>query len=219
MNLKPQIREIFIDNDKIVTISDQVFFQTGDDGVHQWESGIVLSRYLLSINPIGSILELGSGSGLAGITASKYTRSACVTMTDFNRRVLDNIQENILKNSANARVVYLDWRDVTTYTNPADIVVGSDLIYDGAPIQELVRTILYHMNEHGVCYIVMPDKRKMTPVFLEEAERVGLDVLTVELKDWFTCSPHRDVQKGFRDFAELTMRKYFLYTLTRKSSI
>ena len=35
MLAKPQIREIYLTSERLITISDQVFFQTGDDGVHQ----------------------------------------------------------------------------------------------------------------------------------------------------------------------------------------
>ena len=78
----------------------------------------------------------------------------------------------------------------------------------------LINTILFHLNPDGVCYIVMPDKRKMTPVFLEVAGKNGLLVKSEELTEWYTSSPHIDEKKGLRDFAELTMRKYLLYTLT-----
>ena len=216
MNVPPQNREIYLTPEQKVEITDQVFFQTGDDGVHQWESGIVLSRFLLSISPSCSILELGSGSGLAGITASKFTSSASITLTDYNQRVLANLRENLRKNGASAEIRFLDWRDPNTYAAPADIVIGSDLIYDGAPINDLVRTILAHLNPEGTCFIVMPDKRKMTPVFLNAAENLGLEWKAEELKDWFTSSPNVDEKKGMQEFAELTMRKYMLYTLKRR---
>lgn len=48
MNLPPPVeRQIMLEENKIVVIKDQVFFQNGDDGVHQWESGIVLARFIL----------------------------------------------------------------------------------------------------------------------------------------------------------------------------
>jgi predicted nicotinamide N-methyase len=215
MNIPPQLRDIYLTPDKIVSVSDQVFFSNGDDGVHQWESGIVLARFILSINPYGSLLELGSGSGLAGIAAVKYTQISSVTLTDYNRKVLDNITNNLQRNSVSAAVRYLDWTDASTYTNTHDIVIGSDLIYDGAPIEMLINTILHHLSANAVCYIVMPDKRKMTPVFLSLASEKGLTVETQELKDWYTSSPNIDLNKGFREFAELTMRKYILYTLKK----
>jgi predicted nicotinamide N-methyase len=215
MNVPPQTREIYLAPDKLISLQDQVFFQTGDDGVHIWESSIVLSRYLLSLNPSCSVLELGSGSGLAGLAVSKFTSASPITLTDYNQRVLSTLRNNLIANNAVAQAVFLDWRDPSTYTAPADLVVGSDLIYDGAPIADLVRTILAHMTPNAKCCIVMPDKRKMTPVFLQTAEKMGLSWTVEELKDWFTSSPHVDEARGFREFAELTMRKYMLYTLTR----
>ena len=150
MNIPAQIRSIYLTPEVNILISDQVFFQTGDDGVHQWESGIVLSRFVLSLQSSSSLLELGSGSGLVGIAAAKHTPASSVTLTDFNTRVLDNIRTNLERNSATAQVRYLDWTNPSTYTEPADIVVGSDLIYDGAPIEMLVATIMHHMKPEGV---------------------------------------------------------------------
>ena len=213
MNAQPKLREIYLTPEKPVFILDQVFFQTGDDGVHQWESGIVLARYLLSINPSGSLLELGSGCGLVGITCSKYTNLESITLTDFNSRVLENLTSNLARNDARASVRIVDWRDPSTYAEPADYVVGSDLIYDGAPIRELVSCLKAHLKENGKIFIVMPDKRKMTPVFLQVAQESGLETSSQVLEDWFVASPHLDEKKGFQEFAELTMRKYVLYTL------
>ena len=47
----------------------------------------------------------------------------------------------------------------------------------------LIETILHHLKNNGVCFIVMPDKRKMTPVFLKVASERGLIVEIEELKD------------------------------------
>jgi hypothetical protein len=121
---------------------------------------------------------------------------------------------NLSRNSVSATILSLDWRDPSTYTQPADYVVGSDLIYDGAPISELVTCLKAHLNPNGKIFIVMPDKRKMTPVFLKTAGERGLVVQSEELGDWFVSSPHIDSRKGFQEFAELTMRKYILYTLS-----
>lgn len=214
MNIPPKQREIYLTPDKSVQINDQVFFQTGDDGVHQWESGIVLARYMLSLNLSCSILELGSGSGLVGIVCKKYTSASSVTLTDYNQKVLENLRLNLANNSVNTEVRYVDWRDPTTYTSRVDCVIGSDLIYDGAPITDLINCMLSHLNPNGQIFILMPDKRKMTPVFLNTAQQLGLTYTIQELSDWFTSSPHIDSQKGFQDFAELTVRKYLLYTLT-----
>lgn len=215
MNVPAKIREIYLNSETCIEVSDQVFFQTGDDGIHQWESGIVLARYVLSINPSGSILELGSGSGLVGITAAKFTSASSVTLSDYNAKVLENIQSNLRRNNAHAQVTFLDWTNPATYTAKADLIVGSDLIYDGAPIEMLINTILHHLEENGTACILMPDKRKMTPIFLAAAEAHGLSIETSELTDWFTSSPHIDAVQGLKDFAELTMRKYMLYSLKK----
>ncbi|CAG9320096.1 unnamed protein product [Blepharisma stoltei] len=217
MNLPPPvIRHILLEENKNIDIKDQVFFQTGNDGVHQWESGIVLARFVLwAENLHGKILELGSGSGLAGITCSKYRNFEEVVLTDYNERVIANMTENAALNHARVSIKYMDWTNASTYLDTRfDFIIGSDLIYDGAPIRELIRTIAAHLAQTGSCYIIMPNKRKMTPVFITEIEQAGLQVESSPLLDErYRESPSENKAQGYRDFIELQLHTYILYTI------
>lgn len=51
-------------------------FPHGLDGLKLWEAGIVLSRYIiLNVDKFNkkSVLELGSGVGIGGMTADKWS--------------------------------------------------------------------------------------------------------------------------------------------------
>lgn len=212
----PKDKCILLFPGKEVKVKDQVFFQTGNDGLHQWESGIVLSRFLVHEGIQGRVLELGSGTGLAGISCAKFNNCESVTLTDYHSEVLENIAQNIDQNQVNASLAYLDWTDPQSYLNRKfNYVVGSDLVYDGAPIKELACCIKEHLETSGKCFIVMPDKRKMTQKFIEELENIGMLVESSALKEeFYYSSPNRETQEGYRDFRELTMHTYMLYTIT-----
>ena len=57
----------------------------------------MLSRYVY-FNPNlfsnKNVLELGAGSGLAGITVKKFLENTEVVMTDYHSTVLDNLRVN-----------------------------------------------------------------------------------------------------------------------------
>jgi len=97
-----------------------------DVGFVMWPSAIVLSRWLISnphiISQDRSVLELGAGCGLAGITAARIksqnnserldqSKKGGVIITDVNELVLSNIEKNIDLNdvSSVASVAKLDF--------------------------------------------------------------------------------------------------------------
>ena len=96
-------------------------------------------------------------------------------MTDYKDEIIKNIFENMNKNSFNkfykvkengkdklkARVnVYnLDWMHQHVDNEKFDVIIGSDLIYEGSPVQELYDVIKSYLNEDGKCYLMVPNNR------------------------------------------------------------
>lgn len=73
----------------------------------------------------------------------------------------------------------LDWTQYETdledfETTEFDIVIGSDLIYQGSPFDKLA-DLLSHLNSSNplTVLICMPEKRGCTDDFIEEMKRVG----------------------------------------------
>jgi predicted nicotinamide N-methyase len=220
----PVLQSIKLCDGKYVNIHDQVFFQTGDDGVHQWESGIVLARWCIGNEDRirnARVLELGSGTGLAGICCEKYCRASSVTLTDYNAKVLENIERNKELNLSQVRVVRLDWTQPSSYIDDKfDIIIGSDLVYIGAPISQLADTIQHHLAPNGELTIIMPNKRRATPEFIEAMTQRGFMHAASELDDPFLySSPNDDEVRGFKDFPELKLHRFLVHSFRMPSYI
>ncbi len=68
-------------------------------GYHMWDAGTALSEWIVQQRP-GSfdgkvVLELGAGLGLPGIVAAAVATPAEVWLTDFNPKVVANLEHNV----------------------------------------------------------------------------------------------------------------------------
>ena len=107
-----------------------------------------LSKDLASIED-KTILELGSGTGLAGIFAAK--KGARVTLTDVEK-TLPALQENVNLNFQNGSedpqaplVQALQWHSDNEKFKPCayDIIIGADIIYSEALFDDLLSTLVH----------------------------------------------------------------------------
>ena len=88
------------------------------EGLRVWEAGITLARYF-ALEAADStqgkvVVELGSGTGIAGLSLLKYTQAAKVVFSDYKQSVLDLLRENIALQegstmTAEAQVELVDW--------------------------------------------------------------------------------------------------------------
>eukprot|EP01100_Stratorugosa_tubuloviscum_P004402 TRINITY_DN209_c0_g4_i1.p1 TRINITY_DN209_c0_g4~~TRINITY_DN209_c0_g4_i1.p1 ORF type:complete len:230 (-),score=81.97 TRINITY_DN209_c0_g4_i1:73-762(-) len=99
-----------------------------------WDGGIVLSKYFekkfVDIFKDKNVLELGSGTGLAGITAGLL--GAKITLTDYDDGVLDLLRINSAKylQPHQFRVIKYSWGEkAIDLQGPFDYIIGSDIIY------------------------------------------------------------------------------------------
>lgn len=102
-----------------------------------WEACIVLMQHLvdLPVDSERSILELGSGLGVAGITAAAMGHD--VTLTENDPNALAFIKANIAENRCDhAKVRRLDWYQ-PDLEGRFDLIIGSDLVYREAAVDAL----------------------------------------------------------------------------------
>ncbi|KAI3959217.1 hypothetical protein MKW92_007315 [Papaver armeniacum] len=115
------------------------------------------------------ILELGSGTGLAGIAAAAILRSSCV-ITDLPH-VLPNLRFNADANStmlvsrgASVNVAALRWGykdDMELVGREFDIILGSDVVYYDYLYEPLLQTLRFFLEGEE-----KDSSSKTAPVFL-----------------------------------------------------
>lgn len=142
-----------------------------------WEAGSVFAQFLLSyLTNVQfeqvNILELGSGTGLAGICIAKYLINSSIpwsiTLTDTGT-ILPLLQENITSNFPNdARI---KCQELVWGTNASDwrldlgkinIVFGADVVYDERCFEDLKRTLdtIADGNKEALIFIAYVRRRR-----------------------------------------------------------
>ena len=118
-----------------------------------WGGGVVLQRY---IEGLGAdfwqgkrVIELGTGTGLGGISAARL--GASVLATDRDGEVLQLAEMNARANGASDRfgTSLLEWGPAPSdggaaepaYAQPWDVVIGADLTYNREAWPLLVETL------------------------------------------------------------------------------
>ncbi|BFG39115.1 hypothetical protein CerSpe_253890 [Prunus speciosa] len=147
-----------------------------------------------SRRPPIKILELGSGTGLVGITAA-VTLGACVTVTDLPHVVpnlLFNVEANAAVLAANGGVVHvaaLRWgeaEDVEVIGREFDLVVASDVVYHDHLYEPLLKTlrllILGGEEAEGRVFVMAHLRRwKKDSAFFKKARKLfEVEVLHVD---------------------------------------
>src|SRR5690348_15896941 len=119
-NFPQQEMDIILDPSKQekIRLNELIIFPDKMDGLHIWEAGIELSRYLYFNSEIlkdKDGLDLGTGVGIVGITAMKYGKPKSVTISDYKEDILNNAISNAKKNKVWKDNVtsglLLDWKD------------------------------------------------------------------------------------------------------------
>jgi len=151
------------------------------------------------LNSAESVIELGAGCGLLGMTISSMCPNLQVTMSDFaghfdggeEASVVSNLVDNVERNKQllgkRAKVIELDWcrphKPVlrwpsrgATELDAADVVVATEVLYtkDGASL--FLSTLQHCLKPHGVAYVLNNAHRTGVDLFEESAAKMGLDV-------------------------------------------
>ena len=223
--LKLKQKEIIITKDFSVKLKEQTLFKAnGGEGLHLWEASVILSRYSVKNKEIfknKNIIELGTGCGLLGISILNKTDCNHFTFSDYQDSVIDNLKDNINLNVIKKykdkyNILKLDWRDYDKVNDKYDIVIGSELIYQGGFIEELVKLINKILKDDGLCFISMPEERSMTKKFLSYIEENGLKWESEYYKDDDLFIPVlKDEKESKKLFENLKEMKLMLYTIKK----
>ena len=195
-----------------------------DVGFVMWPSAVVLASWLLDHEELilgKNVLEIGAGCGLTGLVAARIAAGAVSTsmsthskiiLSDFNRKVLINIDRNITLNDLGdvAEPVLLDfyvqngkhteggWKgtDFESFLTgeekgfavdqpPVDIILAADTICKPEDSVAVSNTIHDALLPGGEAIVVSANAQHRfgIDIFERECERNGLQVTTFNVAD------------------------------------
>ncbi|XP_062581727.1 methyltransferase-like protein 22 [Saccostrea cucullata] len=155
----------------VLTIAHSLSTGLKDVGKQLWHGSLVLADYLIHIQDElqdKTVVELGAGTGLAGITASFFAKN--VLCTDVGEGVLRLTEHNLDQNwncldlmkKKNYRICQLNWMsenlvtDCGKYTmteedisllNIAQIFIAGDVVYDNELTMAFFNTVYRLMSK------------------------------------------------------------------------
>ncbi|XP_018335854.1 protein-lysine N-methyltransferase EEF2KMT [Agrilus planipennis] len=170
---------IFQNLDPIIIQESTNIISSGTTGLSVWEASVVLSEWCIANRERlkgKSILELGSGLGLTGITISRFCNPKIIRFSDCHQQVFDILSRNIKLNLENTlstsdmsksespviqkfvsdnqivEVLKLFWEEIDENfckSKEIDYVLAADVVYDSSIFPVLInalKLLIYYCN-------------------------------------------------------------------------
>lgn len=126
----------------------------------------LLSAFKLSTKAPSRLLELGSGTGLAGIACVLALHQAgipaSIFLTDCDARTLEILHNNCQRNMPSGSTVSwevkkLAWEQAAASSEgPFDVIVGADIVYEPEHAQLIYEAVDALLSPNGVFHLVIP---------------------------------------------------------------
>lgn len=165
-------------------------------GVSLWPASIALAHDLVARAdslPDRHVLELGAGTGLAGIVAASL--GARVVQTDRHELPMSMCRRNATRNGVNAIEHRLAdwtlWDDTTRY----DLIIGADVLYAERMHTHLRRIFESNLRPGGRILLADPFR----PVSLALLQALETDGWTIDLTSWRVGEENSPRQVGVFD--------------------
>ncbi|KAG1676028.1 Methyltransferase-like protein 23 [Nymphon striatum] len=125
-----------------------------DFGLYTWPAAVVLAQYIWynSSKVRGkSVIEIGCGTALPGILASKCGAHVTLTDSEFLQHCLENCkrscQINAIDVDVDIEIKGLTWGtftpDLAKFLGNVEIILGSDCFYEPKEFEEVIATVAY----------------------------------------------------------------------------
>lgn len=120
-----------------------------------WDSSTVLAHLMFDFEIAGKrILEVGCGMALSSLVLNH--RHADITATDYHPEVENFLLENVLLNKGrDIPFIRTGWADEDSGLGEFDLVIGSDLLYEGDHVGLLANFINQHARPQ--CEVILID--------------------------------------------------------------
>ncbi len=156
--------------DALLAASDK--FAAFPYGLLLWDSAPVLADALVELGALAGkrVLELGAGVGLVGLAARHLGGE--VVQTDHAEEALALSHRNAVLNGVSGITLRLaDWSR-WDMAGRFDIVIGSDILYDGSAHASVASVLDASLADDGVAVLTDP-ARTATPMFIRNMQRAG----------------------------------------------
>jgi 16S rRNA G527 N7-methylase RsmG len=135
-----------------------------DVGFATWPSAVVLASLASHEITAGSkVLELGAGTGLAGLVFAARAKSGSVTLSEVNGACLENLRELVRVNDFGACLVDVERVDFcappASLAGGYDAVLAADVVIDAATATGLAETVHAALKVGGVALVVCVESR------------------------------------------------------------
>jgi EEF1A lysine methyltransferase 3 len=136
-----------------------------------WPSSIGLTRYIFQNKADfkdKTVLELGSGVGLAGIAAK--LNGSQVVQSDFTIEALRFTRVNCLRNQVTfTELLLADWRNFPVNIGRFDWIIGADILYEKNLHGSLARIFKQCLKSEGTILLADPGRTFAKDFILELA--------------------------------------------------
>jgi predicted nicotinamide N-methyase len=136
-------------------------------GQYLWPAALFAARHLIrnwDIVGRATVIELGSGCGLAGLVSAMLPSSRLVVLTDYDPGCLSLLQDNLKINRedgniiADVRIFPLEWGKPSAQVeieNGYELVIGTDLLYCVEVVRPLLTSVAHLINKLNGLFILV----------------------------------------------------------------
>jgi len=123
-----------------------------------WQSGHVLAHIMSDYDVSNKrILEVGCGIGLASLVLNH--RKEDISATDHHPEAEDFMQQNTeLNEDRDIPFVCTGWTDEESCLGKFDLIIGSDILYEGEHVKQLSQFIDQHAHDSAEVILVDPGR-------------------------------------------------------------
>ena len=132
-----------------------------------WPGSLALSHYLVQYPELikgKKVLELGCGLGLPSLVATYLGGE--VLATDFHPDVEEYFLRNCRHSSISCDYQRLNWRSDHKFEESFDIVMGSDVLYEGKHANEVADGLIRFLKPGGKILLSDPGRNYLQPFLL-----------------------------------------------------
>lgn len=160
-----------------------------------WPAGKALTSYCLEKKDFWAkkkVLELGCGLALPSLAVSSL--GADVSAVDFHPDVALFLDENLRLNpKSHLHFLRHNWREDLSQLGRYDVVLGSDILYESAHPEHVVRSLLSLLAPNGLLLLADPGRAYLQS-FVKQFEAQGHKLHTHIVDNIFLFSNKMTIQ-------------------------